>query len=101
MMATLMESCARGQNPLACKECEGEQTVGLTSEGCHHGGTNCPCGVESVPCPRCEGSGIEPCDWCADRSAVVVSPSRDLLCAPCDAQRLLELAAETLGAVAA
>lgn len=92
MSPVQIESGAPERDLLACEECAGEGTVGMTPEGCTHAGWNCPCGVDSAPCPRCEGSGIEPCDWCADRPAVVVSPAQDRLCAPCEAQRQSECA---------
>lgn len=74
--------------PRACVECAGNGTVVRLPATCHHGGQNCPCGIEEPKCPRCEGSGIEPCDSCGEPSTMRYLAA-DLCdaCAPAEEQR--------------
>lgn len=65
--------------PRPCIECCGKGTTVI--RGCSHQG-NCPCGAdEAVPCPRCEGSKVEPCDHCGEPSAIRYLGAD--LCNPC------------------
>jgi hypothetical protein len=67
------------EGPRACTECRGKGETVL--RGCEHQG-NCPCGEDrAFPCPRCEGSKVEPCDSCGEPS--VDRYQGEDLCAGC------------------
>lgn len=89
MSPVQIESAGSALQPKACVECNGEREVTLgpaCSAGCGCGGR--VCGVAVDACPRCEGSGVEPCDSCGEPSAIRYL-AQDLCtdCAPDEDQR--------------
>ncbi len=70
---------------LPCGECRGTGTVTEQESTCNHGGTSCPCDIAALPCPRCEGSKVEPCTVCAEPSALIGHDGEDY-CIDCAAE---------------
>lgn len=66
--------------PLLCSECDGEG--GAWFVHCDHAGA-CPCPPVSEDCPRCDGTGNEPCDYCPDYSAVCRTDDGEQVCGRC------------------
>ena len=73
-----MESAA-----LPCTECKGEGTKTIRALDCNHGGSCCPCDTGEVPCDRCEGSKVEPCDHCGEPSTRRDWMTDQPICADC------------------
>lgn len=66
-----------------CVACDGDGHVTVLDPSCPHGGCACPCETAELPCSRCEGSGVEPCDECGEPSIGVDWISKKPACADC------------------
>ena len=76
MGSTMMEGPDR--DPLACRVCDGRRSVEVLPRNAK------PWDSNPVDCPRCDASGVEPCEHCGDPADHLTTHAQPV-CSECDA----------------